>query len=92
MVAGTMDQAGILPQAHIPGTMAPILDQPVPPLELQEPRHGPDRRWQTGNLVAHLLLARALLPPGSLDPDDLGHTGPIRQSEGIDPSMISFHL
>jgi hypothetical protein len=78
-----VDQAGILPQAHIPGALAPILDHPVPSFQVQEPAGGPDWWWQTGNGVAHLLLALAPLPPDPFDADELGDTRPVGQSQGI---------
>jgi hypothetical protein len=73
-----MDQAGILPQAHILGPMAAILNQPVLALELQKPLRRPDLRGQAGDPVAHLLMPLALLPPGPLDAEELGDAGPLR--------------
>jgi hypothetical protein len=72
-----VDQAGILPQAHIPGALAPILDHPVPSFQVQEPAGGPDSWWQAGDGVADLLRVLALLLPDPLDAEDLGDTGPV---------------
>src|SRR5579884_1336139 len=78
-----MDQAGIVAEGDILGSMRLVLDEPVAAFERQEPLGRADGGWQAGDAIAYLLVLSALLPPGALQAEDLGDPGPIGKGEGI---------
>src|SRR5919199_537727 len=72
-----MDQALVLAQAHILDPMQPVLDDPMPALEGEEPFWRPRLGREAGDAVVQGLLGCTVLAPGVPQADDLGQPRPV---------------
>ena len=78
-----MDEYAILAEGDVLDVVEAVLDLPVAALEFEQALGVCDLFWQTGDAKADLLPGLALLPPGSLDREDLSQIGPVAVADQV---------